>query len=285
MRDRTRGPDSRRGVRPRAAALLGLLLLTCGLLPAQEARLWVSVFNERTGEPLTNLTPANFVVVDGETPLTVESAEYKTSTLDIMLLVDTSLVGEMVRPMGSAFISALEEKDQMAIVSYHSSADLIQDFTSSKQLLLGALAQVEYGNNPHVLDALFASLDGGFQNSTARRVIILLSAGVEGNSRVPEAEIHRLTRARRTSIYPVFVMGAERGMFRRLAEQSGGAYFASRRLKLDPRPLAERVYSVVRGQYEIQVSGVYTLGNRVEVNLQGLPKTNGRVRATALAVE
>jgi hypothetical protein len=256
-----------------------------GLLPAQQATLRVSVFNERTGEPLTNLTASNFVVTDDKTRLTVESAQYKTSTLDIMLLVDTSLVGEMVRPLGSAFIAALEEKDQMAIVSYHSSADLIQDFTSSKQLLRGALAQVDYGNNPRVLDALFATLDGGFENSSARRVIILLSAGVEGNSRVPEAEVHRLTRARRASIYPVFVMGVERGMFRRLADQSGGAYFAARRLKLDPRPLAERVYAVARGQYEIQVSGVYTLGNRVEVSVQGLPKTEGRIHATALAVE
>lgn len=269
----------------RCAVLAAMLSLAPSLLPAQQAKLLVSVFNQKTGEPLTNLTAANFVVTDDKTPLTVESAEYKTSTLDIMMLVDTSLVGEMVRPLGGAFIAELQEKDQMAVVSYHSSADLIQDFTSSKQLLLDAMAQVDYGNNPRVLDALYATLDSGFENSTARRVIILLSAGVEGNSRTPEAEIHRLTRARRTSIYPVFVMGAERGMFRRLADQSGGAYFAARRLKLDPKPLAKQVYSVARGQYELTVGGVYTFGSRVEVEVQGLPKMDGRVRATALVLE
>jgi hypothetical protein len=276
--------DYKRAIAPLAALVL-LLMAAPGWLAAQQATLLVRVFNEKTGEPLTNLTAANFVVADDKTPLTVESAAYKTSTLDIMLLVDTSLVGEMVRPLGAAFIAALEEKDQMAVVSYHSSADLMQDFTSSKQLLLGALSQVEYGNSPRVLDALFATLDGGFERSTARRAIILLSAGVEGNSRVPEAEIHRLTRARRASIYPVFVMGVERGMFRRLAEQSGGAYFAARKLKLDPRPLAQRVYSAARGQFEVVVSGVYSLGSRVEVNVIGLPKTDGKVRATALVLE
>jgi hypothetical protein len=277
----------RRALRPagRLSALLGLVLLAAGVSAAQQARLLVTVFNEKTGEPLTDLTAANFAVTDDKTPLTVASAKYETSTLDIMLLVDTSLVGEMVRPLGMAFIAALQDKDQMAVVSYHSSADLIQDFTASKQLLQGALAQVEYGNNPRVLDALYATLDGGFENSTARRVVVLLSAGVEGNSRVPEAEIHRLTRAKRASLYPVFVIGAERGMFRRLADQSGGAYFAARRLKLDPRPLAARVYAVARGQYELEVGGVYTLGNRVEVTIQGLPKTDGRIRATALVVE
>jgi hypothetical protein len=273
------------GKSARLVSLLALVALAAGALPAQQAKLLVSVFNEKTGEPLTNLTAANFIVTDDRTPLTVVSAKFQTGTLDIMLLVDTSLVGEMVRPLGAAFIAALEEKDQMAIVSYHSSADLIQDFTSSKQLLQGALAKVEYGNSPRVLDALFATLDGGFESSTSRRAVILLSAGVEGNSRVPEAEVHRLTRARRVSIYPVFVMGAERSMFQRLADQSGGAYFAARKLKLDPRPLAARVYSAARGQYEIEVSGVYTLGNRVEVAVQGLPKTDGRIRATALVVE
>jgi hypothetical protein len=274
-----------RAVVPRALALVALAALVSAALPAQQAKLLVTVFNQKTGEPLTGLKAENFVVTDDKTPLTVVSATYQTGPLDIMLLVDTSLVGEMVRPLGMAFIAALEEKDQMAIVSYHSSADLIQDFTSSKQSLQGALAKVEYGNNPRVLDALFATLDGGFETSSARRTVILLSAGVEGNSRVPEGEVHRLTRAKRVSLYPVFVIGAERGMFERLADQSGGAFFAARKLKLDPRPLAARVYSVARGQYDVEVSGVYTLGNRVEVTIQGLPKTDGKIRATALVVE
>jgi hypothetical protein len=261
--------------------------LACLIAPgaAQTLKLHVTVFDEKTGEPATNLQAANFAVMDGRTPLKVESAAYQAGSLDIMLLVDTSLVGEMVRPLGSAFIGELEDKDQMAIVSYHSSADLIQDFTSSRQMLQEALVQVEYGNNPRVLDALFATMDSGFDNSTARRVVILLSAGVEGSSRVPEAEVQRLARAKRVSIYPVFVMGVEQSLFRRLAEQSGGAYFAARRLKLDPRPLAQRVYAVARGQYELTVSGVYSFGNRIEVSIQGLPKSDAKLRATALPLE
>jgi hypothetical protein len=281
----TTAAERLRAAAARAATLCVLAALASAGLAAQQAKLLVTVFNQKTGEPLTDLKAENFLVTDDKTPLAVVSATYQTGTLDIMLLVDTSLVGEMVRPLGMAFIAALEEKDQMAIVSYHSSADLIQDFTSSKQLLQGALAKVQYGNNPRVLDALFATMDSGFETSSARRAVILLSAGVEGNSRVPEGEIHRLTRAKRVSIYPVFVIGAERGMFERLADRSGGAFFAARKLKLDPRPLAQRVYSVARGQYELEVSGVYTLGNQVEVTMQGLPKTEGKIRATALVVE
>jgi hypothetical protein len=87
------------------------------------------------------------------------------------------------------------------------------------------------------------------------------------------------------SIYPVYVVGAERDMFKRLAERSGGAFFGAKRLKLEPDALARRVYSVVRGYYELQVSGVFTLGNRIEVDILGLPKSKQKIRASVRPIE
>jgi VWFA-related protein len=261
------------------------LLLACLPLHAQKARLSVTVFDEKTGEPIKDLKPSNFRITDDNTQLRVESAEYKEGLLDVMVLIDTSLVGEMVRPLGTAFVKSLGTQEQMAIVAYHNSADLIQDFTSSKELLLGSLQKVSYGNNPRVLDALFAAIDGGFEHTAERRVIILLSAGVEGNSRVAESEVLRMARHKNVAIYPVYVVGAERGMFRMLAERTGGAYFGARNLKLKPQPLADLVYSVVRGYYDVAVSGVYTLGQRIDVKIEGLPKSNKKIWASARPVE
>jgi VWFA-related protein len=262
-----------------------LSLLVALPLAAQQSRLSVTVFDEKTGEPIKDLAASNFVITDDKTQLRVESAEYKEGLLDVMLLIDTSLVGEMVRPLGTAFVKSLDAKEQMAIVAYDNAADLIQDFTSSKELLLGSLQRVSYGNNPRVLDALFAAIDGGFQHTAERRVIILLSAGVEGNSRVAESEVLRLARQKNVAIYPVYVVGAERGMFRMLAERTGGAYFGARRLKLKPQPLADLAYSVVRGYYDLRVSGVQRLGERIDVKIEGLPKSDKKVWASARPTE
>ena len=191
----------------------------------------VTVIDQKTGEPITDLNERNFKIVDDKTRLRVDELEFKRDSIDIMLLIDTSLVGEMVRPLAGAFINELGEKEQMAIVSYHDSADLIQDFTASKQLLHQATEKVQYGNNPRVLDALYAAIDGGFTSSAGRRVIVVLSAGVEGRSRVTEGEVLRLARRRGVSIFPVYIIGAERGMFQRLSDYSGGALFAARRLE------------------------------------------------------
>ena len=261
------------------------LLLSAGPVSAQDTKLLITVFDEKTGEPIKNLAAQNFQITDGKTRLKIDGVVFKEEQADIMLLIDTSLVGEMVRPLAAAFIEAMGDEEQMAIVSYHDSADLIQDFTTSRTLLDGALDQVEYGNNPRVLDALYAAIDGGFQYSTARRVIVVLSAGVEGRSRVSEAEIIQLARQRGASIYPVYVLGAEKGMFRRLADRTGGAYFGAKKLKLKPAELSRRVYSVVRGYYEVGVSGVYTLGDRIKVEVVGLEKSKRKIRATSLAQE
>lgn len=234
-----------------------------------QTRLQVTVIDRKTGEPVTGLKAANFSVLDDRTPRSVQTAEYQEVILDTMLLFDTSLVGEVVYPLGGAFIEGLEEKEQMAIVSFASSAELIQDFTSSKELLKRAVRSVKYGNTPRVVDALYAAADGGFQNTVGRKVIVVLSAGVEGYSRTPEREVFQLCRSNQISIFSVFVSGADRGLFEKLARETGGASFSARDLKLSPQKLAERVYGVLRGRYLLTLAESRALGDRVRVEVSG----------------
>ena len=264
------------------------MLVSTSVFPAlaQQVKLLVTVVDEKTGQPIDNLQASNFLVVDDKKPLQVVSAEYQKHLLDVMVLLDTSALGEAVRPLGASFIDGLGEKEQMAIVSYHDSAELLQDFTDSKELLRNSLRQLRYGNNPRALDGLFAALDSGFDVSSAgRRVIVVLTAGVEGRSHVALGEVLRLAREKRVSIYPVYASGADRALFRRLAQRTGGADFGERRLKLKPKEMAEVVYSVLRGSYALELSGVYTLGERLEISIQGLAKSKVKPWASALTLE
>ena len=245
-----------------------ILLLAAGALGAQ-TQLQVTVIDRKTGEPVTGLQAGSFTVLDDRTPRTVQRVEYAAAALDVMLLFDTSLVGEVVYPLGGAFIEGLEGKEQMAIVAFASSADLVQDFTSSKDLLRRAVRNVKYGNTPRVVDAVYAAADGGFQNTVGRKVIVILSAGVEGYSRTPEREVLKLCRSNQISIFPVYVSGAERSLFEKLARETGGAFFSARDLKLAPAKLAERVYTVLRGRYVLTLADNRALGDRVRVEVTG----------------
>jgi VWFA-related protein len=246
------------------------LLAAATFASLAETKLLVTVIEPKTGRPVTDLKASEFAVLDDKTPRKVEAAEYSSGGLmDIMLLLDSSLAGGIVQPVAQSLIDQIQPKDQMAVVSFHSSADLIQDFTSSKDLLRRALAGVKYGNSPRILDALYAAIDGGFQSSSQRRVIIVLTAGMEGPSRVNEREVLKLARRGGVSIYPVYVAGFERSLFENLARQTGGASFNLRDMRKGIEgPPGPRIFEVVRSHYTLTLSGNLSLGERVKIEVQ-----------------
>ena len=248
-----------------------LMVAAClWLAPVQAAtRLLVTVVEPRSGAPVTGLRSEDISVSDSGQLRQVESVESASGVIDVMLLLDTSLLGAVVQPVAVSLIGQLQPKEQMAVVSYHSAADLIQDFTSSHELLQRAVGSVKYGNTPRVLDALYAAINGGFQASTYRRVIILLTAGVEGPSRMGEREVVKLARRNSVSIYPVFVLSQERPMFDRLARQTGGACFALRdRQRTMDTKTAPRIFEVLRSPYTLTVEGNLALGERVRIEVK-----------------
>lgn len=257
---------------------LGIVLLA-GTLWAQEATLMVTVFDERTGETMTGLGPERFAVKDGDIPLRVASVSEPRGPVDVLLLVDASLAGEAVRPIAEALVEQLGEGEAMAVVAYNEGAELLQDFTADKRYLRRALNRVEYGGLPRARDALFAAVDGGFEASLNRKAVVLLSNGLIARSRVTDVEVLEIARAKRVSVYPVFVRANARAMFRRFALKTGGANFAARRLKLTPRNLAQRVFGAVRSPYELAVTGVYTLGDRLEATIR--PPAGGKLKVSA----
>ncbi len=270
---------------PRLALFALVLCLGASAFGAEEIGIRVTVFDEKSGEHRAGLAAKDFEVTDDKKALRVESANRLESPVDILLLADTSMVGEIVRPLVPAFIDQLEENEQMAIVTYADGADLAQDFTSSKQLLQEAVSSPRYGNAPRVLDAVFAAVDSGFESSAGRRAVVLLSAGVEGRSRSAQFDVIALARERGVSVYSVFVNATDRGLFKAISRRTGGAYFHSKQLDLDPKALAALVFRAVRGQYELSVSGAYSIGSRVAVKVVGGPKSNRKLVATALVLE
>jgi VWFA-related protein len=247
---------------------LAAFLLTLSSL-AGASKLLVTVVDSKSGIVVPNLNAGDFAVLEDKTARQVESAEFSHANLDIMMLLDTSLVGEMVHPVATNLIAQLQPKEQMAVVAFHSSADLIQDFTSSKQLLSRAVGQVKYGNMPHVVDALYAAIDGGFESSTVRRIILLLTAGVEGYSRTNEKDVIRLARKNGVSIYPVYLMGNEKWMMETLARETGGASFNLRSMKKsNNEPPGATIFEVLRSYYTLTVGGNLSRGERLKVEVR-----------------
>ena len=168
------------------------------------------------------------------------------------------------------------------MIGFASSADLVQDFTSSRELLSDAVKKMKYGNTPQVLDALYASIDGGFGSSPFRRVIVLLTTGLEGGSRVSDKEVIQLARKNNVSIFPVYLAGSGRWLFDELARQTGGAGFRVgdlRKMK-NPQP-GPQIFAALRQHYVVTISGNYEPGPRLKVKVNGQDK----LFASALPLE
>lgn len=263
----------------RAGALLLILLA----LPAGAAtRVLVTVVEQKSGRAVENLAAADFSVLDDRLPRRVEAAEFSSGPIDVMLLLDTSLVGGAVQPVAASLIGQLRDKEQMAVVAFDSSATLIQDFTASKELLSRAVAGVKFGNSPRLLDALYAAIDGGFQGAIARRVIVLLTTGFEGPSQTEEREVHRLARRNQASIYPVYMTGVGRSLFESLARHTGGASFNLRDMRrASEQAPGARIFDVLRAHYLLTLSGNLALSERMKIEI----RRPGRYSVSALTLE
>ncbi len=263
--------------------IIWVILIALGSLPAfAENRLSVTVVDAKTGKPALGLKAEDFTLYEDKLARKVNAVEFSTEPIDVMFLLDTSLVGEAVKPVAEDLITRLNPKEEMAIVSFHSSADLIQDFTSSKQLLERGINSVSYGNMPRVIDGIYAAIDTGMKNATYRKVVLVLTTGYEGDSRMEERDLEQLARKKGVSIYPVYATGRERGLFDRLARRTGGACFNLKEMRKDSNAqIGARIFEVLRGHYTLTVPGNLALGEKLRVEI-GRP---GKWFASALPLE
>jgi hypothetical protein len=242
-------------------------LLACGAAAQADTKLVVTVVNKDTGAPVTDLKAGEFSVTLGDTARPATAAEYKTGLIDVVLMLDSSLIGGQISSLAPSLIGELGEKEQMALVTYDAAADLLQEFTSSKDLLKEALSRVKFGNSPRLLDALYAVAADGFEGSTYRRVILLLTTGVDGPGSSNLDDVVRLCRRNGVSVYPLYMMGYGRSTLERLAMRTGGAAFNARELAKRSQNPSAQVFEVMRGFYELTLPGNLPLGDKAKVDV------------------
>lgn len=258
-----------------------LLFLSAFFFPAAgfcfqaegEPRLVVTVSNQ-FGFPIKDLKAEDFIVTHEKAARPVQSARYVTDALvDTVLLLDTSEVGARVKGeiehVAALFIERLGEKEQMAIVGYASSADLAQDFTSSKTLLKRAVGSLKYGNRPALLDSVYAVVDGAFERAAGRRVLVVIGSGLDWRSRVDRREVIRLAGRNAVSVFAISFAGD--GDLEKITEETAGDFYGGRELR-QIRQVAENLTAAFRGHYELALPGAALNAGKVKVEVRRTDK-------------
>jgi VWFA-related protein len=189
------------------------------------------VVRDKKGALIQNLTKDDFILqVDGK-PQTIRYFDKDTNLpLTVGLLVDTSRsqrdVLDEERTASSTFLDQMltAPKDQAFIAQFARQVELLQDLTTSRPLLQKALREIDTPGNTSdedstsrrggttLYDALFLASDELMRKQTGRKAIIILSDGVDRNSK--ETLVKSIEAAQRadTIIYAIYFKGEEAPM-------------------------------------------------------------------------
>ena len=269
----------------RRSWILSIILLAAAALAPAQTRVLMSAVDAKSGKPVRDLRASEIVITDEKAKRDVTELTTPKETVDVMLLLDSGLAGPLVQQLAFDLMEQIAEAEAMAVVSYDDTAQMIQDFTSSRPQLRQSISRIRYGNRPKVLDALMAAIGDGFDHATYRRVILLLTAGYEGNSLTSERDVVKFAQKRGVSIFPIYMASHMRGLFESLARQTGGAAFnlmsMAKDAKQDSRPPAQLIFEAVRNPYLATIRGNGGLSERMKIEA----KRSERIFLSALPVE
>ena len=270
-------------------------------LNARWVNLNVSV-TDRQGKKVTQLKREDFVILEDGVPQEIVHFAPVDAPVNLVLLLDLSgSIGSKLKAMkkaASRFVDSLKENDRVAVAVFTSRFKLVSGFTNDRRRLKDCIDDIKHpGGGTSLYDAEWKTFDLLGEIKDARKAIVVLTDGVD-SSFLPEEEagskhtfVELLARTveEDTTIYPIyFDTEAELGRYysraayvearkqlQTLAEQTGGAYFAARRIE-DLDGVYQQVAAELHALYSVAYAAKDTRKDgrwraiKLKVNLEGI---------------
>ncbi|GGA54260.1 hypothetical protein GCM10011507_01880 [Edaphobacter acidisoli] len=225
----------------------------------------VNVVDE-TGAPVGGLGRDDFEVLEDGKPQKIAVFEKDSSTpLEIVLAIDASMsvFGDerLEHDAAKHFVNALlRPQDQLDLMSFADQVREIVPFTNDKKRIERGLGEIEHGDETAMYDAIYLgseALAGTRQDSGQRRVMVLITDGVDTAQKTNYT--HAVEQAQRaaTMVYSIIVVpvdadagrntGGEHALIQMARDTGGKFYYVE-----DPRdlePAFAHVSDDLRTQY------------------------------------
>ncbi len=160
--------------------------------------------------------------------------------LSVVLVLDTSGSLRHNQPFlqeaASAFVNKLEPGDSILLVDFNEAMRGSVEFSSDVGRLERFLSGLSAGGGTSLYDAVFYALDR-VRARSGRKAVIVFSDGADTTSTHVERDVVQFARAVEATIYSVGIRGdrglfsrAPRGFLKKVADESGGAYYFPKRV-------------------------------------------------------
>ncbi len=193
----------------------------------------VSVRERYSNRSIPDLQKPDFMVYENGTLQELDQFSQGEAPFNLLLLLDVSgstrSYINLMRQASADFIRQIKESDRIAIATFNSSVQLIQDFTSDRAEAFRALQRINSEGGTAFYDALMTCIDHYMRGIEGRSAIVVFTDGVdnqlEGNrsegSRTPFSQLYRRIQEIDPIIYTIF-LDTEGRMGRVPGAPSGG---------------------------------------------------------------
>jgi len=237
----------------------------------------VVVTADEAGRPLGSLLPSEIQIAEGPTggatAARVTDVTPATGTIPMALVITIDVSGSMAGPaidqaraFAASLVNSLAPDDMAALVTFSDSVQVVQPFTSDKNVLLGAIGTIVARGNTALYEAVARSAELSTQE-VPRRAVVIISDGE--NFGVPPTATRdgSLEAAANASTFYVVGVGnlVDRPYLQSLADLTGGRYFEA------PAPtelpgIYASIEELLRAQYAVTFESAATpLGRDREV--------------------
>ncbi len=133
------------------------------------------------------------------------------------------------RDGAAEFVARMKDRDYSAFVRFDTEVEVVSGFSANRGNLEGLIRETRAGSDTALLDAVHRGLEL-FQDVPEQsvRAALVLTDGKENRSKHTVDEVANLAKKHRVSLFTIGLgVSVDQAMLEKLAEESGGRYFAA----------------------------------------------------------
>lgn len=180
----------------------------------------LTVFARRDNGSAEPIKPENIFLYENDIEQKISNFSYDPSPAKIVLLVDNSqTVGadiETLKKAAMEFTYEIFDGDELFIVAFDETAEIIQEWTDDAKKIETALATFRKQKNPYLFDALSATVNDvlvPLMPGTRKTAIVLIGDGLDRGSKISFDKILGELQDKNIVVYSL-----------QLPDRTGGAY-------------------------------------------------------------
>jgi Ca-activated chloride channel family protein len=161
------------------------------------------------GQTIKDLRPQDFTIFDDQIPQQILSLAREDAPSSVGLVLDTS--GSMRNTLGTvkdvahAFLGTANPDDEFLLLAVSTEPDAISGFTTDIAALEEDVRSTTPGGMTALIDTVYLGLSRMRQAKRPRRALLIVSDGMDNNSRYSKAELMQVALEADVQVYTIII--------------------------------------------------------------------------------